>query len=106
VLTDSTQKEDIINAGYYPGVLFVNSVGAKNIVYTDTTKKMTLRFDYYDYRGKKELVYNYNININQQWFKESLIILKIYNINKNRGIYEYTYEVPGIYFPIKRIKDD
>lgn len=38
ILTDSTQKQDIIKSGYYPGVLYVNSIGAKNILYTDTTK--------------------------------------------------------------------
>jgi len=97
VLSDSNGKEEIINGGYYPGVLYVNNIETKNILYADSTRKLTLLFDYYKYGRANQLIHNYKVNIERRWFKESLIIVEIFDINKRRGTYKYTFEVPGYY---------
>ena len=98
VLSDSTGKEEIINGGYYPGVLYVRNIETKNVLYADNVRKLTLLFDYYEYGRSEQFVHNYKIDIERLWFKESLIILRIFDINKKRGTYKYTFEVPGYSF--------
>ncbi|WP_259071970.1 hypothetical protein HDF24_11360 [Mucilaginibacter sp. X4EP1] len=98
VLSDSTGKKDAIDGGYYPGVLYVSNIEKKNLLYADSVKKLTLKFDYYEYSGKKQVVHNYSIEIDRKWFKESLIIIKIFDVNKKQGTYNYTFEVPGVSF--------
>ena len=98
VLSDSTGKKDAIDGGYYPGVLYVSNIEKKNLLYADSVKKLTLKFDYYEYSGKKQVVHNYSIEIDRKWFKESLIIVKIFDVNKKQGTYNYTFEVPGVSF--------
>lgn len=95
---DFNGKEDSINGGYYPGVLYVSNIKMKDLLYADSLKKLTLKFDYYEYPRKKQIVHNYSIEIDRKWFKESLIIVKIFDVNKNQGTYNYTFEVPGISF--------
>ena len=95
---DGTASKNSINGGYYPGVLYVSNEQTKNLLYADSLKKITLKFDYYEYPGGKQIVRNYSIDIDRKWFKESLIIVKISDINKKRGTYNYTFEVPGYSF--------
>jgi hypothetical protein len=98
VLSDTTGKEDVTNGGYYPGVLFVKNIETKNVLFADSVRKLTLLFDYYAYGRGNDFIHNYKINIERRWFKESLIILRIFDINKRRGTYKYTFEIPGLYF--------
>ena len=95
ILSDTTGKEEVIIGGYYPGVLYVNNVQTKNILYADSVRSLTLSFDYYTYRRENEAIHNYKIKISRHWFKESLIIVRIFDINKKRGTYKYTFDVPG-----------
>ena len=88
----------MIDGGYYPGVLYVSNVQKKNLLNADSLKRLTLKFDYYEYRGKKQVVHNYSVEINRKWFKESIIIVKITNVSARQGIYNYTFEVPGYSF--------
>ncbi|MCO5937433.1 hypothetical protein NAF17_17935 [Mucilaginibacter sp. RB4R14] len=97
-VVDFSGKEDSINGCYYPGVLYVNNMQTKNLLYVDSLKNLTLKFDYYEYPGKKQVIHNYKIELNRKWFKESLIIVKVFDINKKKGTYSYTFEVPGVSF--------
>lgn len=98
ILSDSTGRKESINCSYYPGVLSVRNIETKEILYADTVRKLTLAFDDYEYGRDKQFIHNYKINIERRWFKESLIIVKIYDINKRSGTYRYTFEVPGYSF--------
>jgi len=98
ILVDEKGNKDSIDGGYYPGVLYVSNEQKKQLLYADSLKKLTLKFDYYEYPGRKQVVYNYSIDIDKKWFKESLIIVKITDISKKRGTYNYTFEVPGYSF--------
>jgi hypothetical protein len=95
ILSDTTGKEESINGGYYPGVLYVSNIETKSVLYADSVRKLTLVFDNYEYPGNKQVINNYKIGIDRKWFKESLIILRIFDINKTRGTYKYSFEVPG-----------
>ena len=98
VLSDSTEKKDAIDGGYYPGVLYVSNIEKKNLLYTDSVKKLTLKFDYYENSRNKQITHNYSIEIDRKWFKQSLIILRIFDLDKKRGTYKYSFEVPGYSF--------
>jgi hypothetical protein len=103
-LTDRTGKAEVIQAGYYPGVLYVDNTETKNVLFGDSTRILTLSFDVYRYKGDNTFINNYKINIERRWFKESLMILKIYDLNQSRNTYKYTFEIPGVYFSIKTRK--
>ena len=98
VLSDSTGKKDAIDGGYYPGVLYVSNIEKKNLLYADSVKKLTLKFDYYENSRNKQITHNYSIEIDRKWFKQSLIILRIFDLDKKRGTYKYSFEVPGYSF--------
>ncbi len=98
IAMDRKGDKNSINGGYYPGVLYVSNEQTKSLLYADSLKKLTLKFDYYEYAGEKQIVHNYSIDIDRRWFKESLIIVKISDISKRRGTYNYTFEVPGYSF--------
>ncbi|RYE12840.1 MAG: hypothetical protein EOP45_22210 [Sphingobacteriaceae bacterium] len=98
ITSDANGKDDSINGGYYPGVLYVSTTQMKNLIYADSLKNLIVKFDYYEYLGKKQVIHNYEIEINRKWFKESLIIVKIFDIKKKQGTYNYTFEVPGVSF--------
>lgn len=95
ISSDVNGKEDSIDAGYYPGVLYVSNIQKKNLLYADSLKKLTLKFDYYEDSKGKQVIHNYSIELNRTWFKESLIIVKIFDVDKKRGTYKCSFEVPG-----------
>lgn len=95
VLSDSTGKKEFIEGGYYPGVLFVKNIESKNAIANNTLRKLALSFDYYAYGRDNDFISNYIVSIDKRWLKESLIILRIFDINKRRKTYKYTIEVPG-----------
>ncbi|MCO5936229.1 hypothetical protein NAF17_11835 [Mucilaginibacter sp. RB4R14] len=98
VTFDANGKEDRIDGGYYPGVLYVYNTLTKNLLYADNLNGLIMKFDYYEYSGGKQTVNNYSIELNKTWLKESLIIVKIFDVNIKRGTYNYTFEVPGVSF--------
>ena len=91
-------KEDSIDGGYYPGVLYLSNEQERNILYADSLKKLTLKFDHYEYFGKRQMLSNYSIDIDRRWLKQPYIIVKISDFNKKKGLYKYTFEVSGITF--------
>lgn len=104
ITVDDKGNKNVINGGYYPGVLYVTNEQTKILLYADSLKELTLKFDYYEYAGEKQFVRNYSIDIDRKWFKESLIIVKISDVNKRRGTYNCTFEVPGYSFGVIKNK--
>ncbi len=100
ILSDTIEKKETIDGGYLPGELYVTTTGEKNVLYADSIRTLTLKFDIYEQSGNREVVHNYSIVVNRKWFKSSLIILNIFDINKRKGTYKYTFEVPGYSFGI------
>ena len=73
-----------IDFNYYPGNLSLNYEDY-NTIFSEQEITLFLQFDYYQYSSKgKQQIYNYEIEIGKNWFEESFIILKIYNLDKNK----------------------
>ena len=104
ILSDATGKEETIDGGYLPGELYVSNIEKKNILYADSVRNLILKFDYYEYQGHKQVIRNYSIPIDRNWFKQSVIILRIFDVNKKRGTYKYSFEVPGFSFGVTKKK--
>ena len=100
ILTDTTGKAASIKGGYIPGELFVTTVEAKKVLFADSVRVLTLAFDNYEYKRDNMFINNFKIFIDRRWFKSSMIILRIFDINKRRGTYKYSYEVPGYSFAL------
>ncbi len=100
VLSKQGEKDDIILGGYYPGVLYTENVESKNLLYSDSTKRLHIVFKNYKYKNDREVGGYYDIDIKRCWFKESLIILKIHDINTTKDKYTYSFEIPGYTFGV------
>ena len=98
VLSDANGKEESIHSGYIPGELSVSTIEAKNVLFGDSVRTLTLKFDYDEYGSNKTFIHNFKIGIDRHWFKTSLIILRIFDFKKRQKTYKYSFEVPGIYF--------
>ncbi len=75
--------EKYFDASYYPGNLSLNSKDYA-IVLSPQTEKIYLKFNYDEYIGGIQRVYNYEIEIKKQWLDDEFNILKIYNLDKKR----------------------
>lgn len=73
-----------IDIGYLPGNLSLNTEDF-NSFFSIKETTLFLQFYYYQYsiKGKQE-VYNYEIEIGKNWFEQSFVILKIYNLDKKK----------------------
>lgn len=73
-----------VNVNYYPGNL---SIATKDydMIFAEEKDILFLKFDYYEYSTEgKQKVYNYEIEIGNNWFEETFVILKIYNLDKKK----------------------
>ena len=100
ILSDTTGKEESISGGYIPGELFVTTNEARNLLFADSVRTLTLAFDFYVYGRDNKFIHNYKIFIDRRWFKQSVIIVRIFDIDKRRGTYKYSFEVPGYSFAL------
>ncbi len=84
IVKQNTNVLKKIDIGYYPGNLSLN-FGDYNTIFSEQETTLFLQFDYYQYspKGKQE-VYNYEIEIGKNWFEQSFVILKIYNLDKKK----------------------
>jgi len=73
-----------IEIGYYPGNLSL-STADYNMIFSEQETILFFQFDYYrnSVKGKQEL-YNYEIEMGKNWFEQSFVILKIYNLDKKK----------------------
>jgi hypothetical protein len=55
------------------------------MIFSEQETILFLQFDYYQnsVKGKQEL-YNYEIEMEKNWFEQSFVILKIYNLDKKK----------------------
>lgn len=73
-----------VSISYYPGNL---SLATKDydMIFSEQKDTLFLKFDYYQYSSKgKQQVYNYEIEIGENWFEQTFIILKLYNLDKKK----------------------
>ena len=100
IIIDKNDNIDQIEIGYIPGELIISNADFEQIT-QDQVNSFLFSFDYYEYKKERQIVYNYEIEINKVWLEQSYRVLRIYNLNKkkNRKIFyplkgkQYTYEV-------------
>lgn len=100
IITDKNDNVDQIEIGYIPGELIISNADFKQIT-QNQANSFLLAFDYYEYKKERQIVYNYEIEINKVWLEQSYRVLRIYNLNKkkNKKVFypldgkQYTYEV-------------
>ena len=73
-----------IDINYYAGNLSLSSEDY-NLILSEQEITLFLQFDYYQYSSKgKQEIYNYEIEIGKNWFEQTFVILKIYNLDKKK----------------------
>ena len=98
--SEMNDKKRIVYMGYVPGELSIKQADLREIL-SDKEKTIFLAFDYYEYIKEKQISHNYKIEIDKGWFQKAYIVLRIYNLDKERyqKIFEplegcnYTYEL-------------
>ena len=81
-ITDEVNNKLKIPVNYYPGSLTLPYSDYEKLV--NNARKVILRFDYYDYSGKQQQVYNYEFELNKEWLKEPFLIFNVFNIDKKQ----------------------
>ena len=72
-----------IDIKYHPGNLSLYSEDFN--FFSDEKHTLLLQFNYYQYSSKgKQKSYHYEIEIGRNWFEQSFIVLKIYNLDKKK----------------------
>jgi len=93
-----------IEVEYDPGNLMVNQIDYKKLKMAKSD--LVLYFEYYQYEGSKQTLYNYELPFSPDWLDQDYTVLRIYNLDnkKYKGVFEpldkgrnYTYELdyPG-----------
>ena len=73
-----------IDVSYHPGNLSLGSEDY-NTIFSEQEITLFLQFDYYQYSSKgQQTVYNYEIELGKNWFEQTFVILKIYNLDKRK----------------------
>ncbi len=73
-----------IDISYHAGNLSMSSEDY-NMIFSEQGITLFLQFDYYQYSSKgKQEIYNYEIEIGKNWFEQTFVILKIYNLDKKK----------------------
>jgi hypothetical protein len=73
-----------IDINYHAGNLSL-SYEDYNIILSEQVDTLFFQFNYYQYLPKwKQKNYNYEIEIGKNWFENSFVILKIYNLDKKK----------------------
>lgn len=83
----SVLKEIEIN--YHAGEISLNSEDY-NTILCELPNTIFLKFDYYQYSNKgKQNIYNYEIEMERNWFEQTFVILYLYNLDKKKYIKKY-----------------
>lgn len=83
VKTVSDDSVNILNAKYYPGNLSIVQSSYDRLM-EKTVNAIYLEFTYYEYIGKIQTVYTYEIELKKNWLKDDFNVLHIYNLNKKK----------------------
>ena len=92
-------------ATYYPGELVFEQQEYEKIK-NSKIDSLTMSFDYYEYQGKKQFLYNFDLPFYASWLDQSYMVMKVYNLEKRKykGVFKpldkernYTFELdyPG-----------
>jgi hypothetical protein len=79
----SATNKTLITGSYYPGSLSLTENDYSRIM-SDSTKTIRLKFTYYEYVGKNQVAYSYDIELKKEWLNDFFNILHIYNLNKEK----------------------
>lgn len=99
-----TNNDFKVIANYDPGILTISEADYK--ILKESNLKLTLYLEYYEYIGKKQNYYNYEIPFSPEWLDKRYIVLRIYNLNKkpyknkydplsNKQPYTFEVDYPG-----------
>lgn len=93
-----------VDAQYDPGNMIIARSDYEKL--TGNKSNYSLSFDYYQYKGKKQKLYNYELPFSVDWLDQAYVVLRIYNLDKKkyRKLYEpldqsknytFEYDYPG-----------
>lgn len=111
---ETEDSSRVIELNYHPGNLTMSN-DEYELLTSDFAKEITLTFDYYEYIGKQQNIYNYEIDFETGWIKEPYSILRVYNLNKKKyrkrfdplsKEKNYTFELESPRGSFKRIKNN
>ncbi|RZK47936.1 MAG: hypothetical protein EOO99_11895 [Pedobacter sp.] len=77
-----TETLSHINVSYKPGNLSLET--SKYNLIANSEDDVYLKFDYYEYLGNKQKLFNYDFKIGKNWFEQPYLILRIYNTCKRK----------------------
>lgn len=79
----SDDKEDILEANYYPGNLSIKQPDYGRLL-SAHTKAIFLKFAYSVHDDKNQEIYHYEIELRKPWLEDYFNVLRIYNLNKKK----------------------
>jgi hypothetical protein len=111
IASDADGKRKIIDIAYIPGELSIKNVDMGELL-SSKLNTVLLAFDYYEFCNGKQIIHNYEIEIEKKWFNFSYMVLRVYNLDKKkyRKIFyplkgcNYTYEIDFPSNSMTRIK--
>jgi hypothetical protein len=71
-----------IEATYYPGSLIFQKLDFENLISHDDS--LVLAFDYFEFSGSRQRVYNYNFSFSRYWLQQQYLIMRVYNLTKKK----------------------
>lgn len=78
---DGTKSRNLV--GYHPGELRLQKEDWEKIK-AESTKKITLTFDYYALKGKYHHSVNFGIEMQKHHFEKSYLILRVYDFRERK----------------------
>ncbi len=78
---DGTKSRTLV--GYHPGELILQKKDWEKIQ-SESTKKITLTFDYYALKGKWHNSVNFGIEMQKHHFEKSYLILRVYDFRERK----------------------
>jgi hypothetical protein len=78
---DGTKSRNLV--GYHPGELRLQKEDW-NKIKAESTKKITLTFDYYALKGKYHNSVNFGIEMQKHHFEKSYLILRVYDFRERK----------------------
>lgn len=97
-------KESEIEVLYHPGSLAFGEENFRKVMAAGDS--MILAFDYYEYKGGKQSIFNYRLPFYKNWLDQRYLVMKVYQLDKKKykGVFQpldkdrnYTFELayPG-----------
>ncbi len=81
---------DSAQIGYVPGDLIISDYAWKKIN-SDSTKRITLKFNYYSYRKDEQEIGNFQVELSKNILEQRYVILNIYDFRNRKYKRWYQY---------------